>query len=126
MRAWGRTFAKKLQAGDVVMLTGELGAGKTTLVQGIASGWGFKGAVQSPTFALANEYASKRGPLYHLDMYRLSAAEAIDFPLEDYVGSGICLIEWADRISERWPPRTIQIHLQTLDPKTRKLTCRGI
>src|SRR3979409_1028715 len=86
MQAWGRRFAKELRQGDVVALVGELGAGKTTLVQSIAAAWGYKRGATSPTFALANEYATPRGAIYHMDMYRLSARELAVFPLEEYWG----------------------------------------
>ena len=81
-RRWGKRFARLLRPGDVVALVGELGAGKTTLVQGIARGWGYSGEVGSPTFALANEYEGPRGRLIHMDMYRLKAEELGAFPLD--------------------------------------------
>src|SRR4051812_7400937 len=102
MRAWGRRLARFLEGGDVVALIGNLGSGKTTLTQGIAAGWGSKQAANSPTFALANEYRSKRGLLNHMDMYRLSTRELEAFPLEDYLDSKtVTVIEWADRVQAR-------------------------
>ncbi len=106
MRAWGRSFAKKLRVGDVVALVGELGSGKTTLVQSIAAAWGYKRGANSPTFSLANEYQTPRGMIYHMDMYRLSKGELAIFPLEDYLDQGLCLIEWADRVRDRLPVGT--------------------
>jgi len=126
MRTWGRRLAQKLRAGDVVALICNLGAGKTTLMQGLAAGWGYRGETTSPTFALANEYRSARGPLYHLDMYRLSSRELAAFPLEDYFSEGVCVIEWADRVQNRWPKHTVQIRLRTVNESTRELTCLGI
>lgn len=119
MRAWGRRLAKILRSGDVVALIGNLGAGKTTLTQGIAAGWGYRGETTSPTFALANEYRSKKGPLYHLDLYRLTPKELTAFPLEEYFTEGVCLIEWADRVSKRWPKETLELRLTSPDPNTR-------
>src|SRR5580693_6788060 len=103
MQAWGKDFARELKVGDVVALVGELGAGKTTLVQSIAAAWGYKRGAVSPTFSLANEYETPRGMIYHLDMYRLSPGELVAFPLEDYLAQGLCLIEWADRVHDRLP-----------------------
>src|SRR4051812_33686552 len=121
MQAWGRKLAQVLQGGDVIALIGDLGAGKTTLVQGIAAGWGYRERANSPTFALVNEYHSRRGELRHMDMYRLSPAELDGFPLEEYLDhKSVCLIEWADRIRDRWPKETLQIRLKILDAATRQ------
>ncbi len=125
MRAWGRKFAKSLRSEDVVALVGELGAGKTTLVQSIAEAWGYRDGAASPTFALANEYPTKKGMIFHMDMYRLSPAEAAAFPLEDYWGTGLCLIEWADRIERRLPPGTKTLHLKITAPTTRTITVKS-
>lgn len=118
---WARAFAKKLRVGDVVALIGTLGAGKTMLVQSIAKAWGYKQGANSPTFAIANEYATPRGMIYHMDMYRLTPKELSAFPLEDYWGSGLCLIEWADRIADRLPPRYTEIRLEISGPTSRVL-----
>ncbi len=124
MRAWGHKFAKRLRVGDVVALVGELGAGKTTLAQAIAEAWGYRGGASSPTFSLANEYPTPRGMIYHMDMYRLSKSDVASFPLEDYWGTGLCLIEWADRVKNRLPLRTIALHLKMTGPATRTLVLR--
>jgi tRNA threonylcarbamoyladenosine biosynthesis protein TsaE len=121
MRDWGRTFSRQLRVGDVIALIGDLGAGKTTLVQGIAEGWGYRKGALSPTFALANEYHGRRGMLYHLDLYRLSERELAAFPLEDYFGDGVCVIEWADRVRERWPAGTTELRIEIINPDTRRL-----
>ncbi len=106
----------------MVALVGDLGAGKTTLVQGIAEGWGYTRRANSPTFALVNEYHSPRGSLLHMDMYRLSPGELEGFPLEDYLDrTSVSLIEWADRIQDRWPGETLVIRLKILNPSSRKL-----
>src|SRR5882672_4987994 len=92
-QAWGKQLARLLKGGDVLALVGDLGSGKTTLVQGIAEGWGYKRRANSPTFALVNEYTSRRGPLLHMDMYRLTPGELSTFPLEDYLDNDtVCLI----------------------------------
>jgi tRNA threonylcarbamoyladenosine biosynthesis protein TsaE len=121
MEAWGQRFARTLKAGDVVALIGELGSGKTTLVQSIAAAWGYKRGATSPTFALANEYETPRGTIYHMDMYRLSEKELASFPLEDYWGSGLCLIEWADRVRDRLPAATREVCLKITGPTRRSL-----
>ena len=122
MQAWGHRFAKALRPGDVVALVGELGAGKTTLVQSIAKAWGYRRGANSPTFALANEYETPRGTIYHMDMYRLKKSEIAGFPLEDYWGEGLCLIEWADRVLARLPASAIQVRLKIAGPQERTLT----
>jgi tRNA threonylcarbamoyladenosine biosynthesis protein TsaE len=124
MRAWGRRFSAVLKVGDVLALIGPLGAGKTTFVQGLAEGWGYKRGANSPTFALANEYKTPRGNVYHMDMYRLSEQELMQFPLEDYWGQGLCVIEWADRIRARWPADTIEVHFTALGESRRRLTVK--
>src|SRR5882724_3429161 len=121
MAVWGRRFANQLKKSDVVALVGELGAGKTTLVQSIAQAWGYRRGANSPTFALANEYETPRGTIYHMDMYRLKAHELAGFPLEDYWGAGLCLIEWADRVRDRLPANAIEVRLKITGPQSRTL-----
>jgi len=91
----GRKVAPLLQRGDVVLLCGELGAGKTCFVRGVASCFGAEGSVTSPTFALLNIYETDM-PLYHFDLYRMrDAAEVLDAGFDEYFfGDGVCLIEW--------------------------------
>jgi len=122
MEAWGRRFARSLKRGDVVALVGELGSGKTTLVRSIAAAWGYPRGAISPTFALANEYPTKRGTIYHMDMYRLTTRELAQFPLEDYWGRGLCIIEWADRVRGRLPASSFEVRLKIAGPERRTLT----
>lgn len=111
--AFGARLAKRLYPGAVVTLTGPLGAGKTTLAQGVAKALGIQEPVTSPTYTIISDYPSEP-PLYHMDLYRLAGVE--DFEMtggRDYLeGQGICLIEWADRIAEILPPHTIRIELE--------------
>ena len=100
----GIDLGKFLTAGSVLLLTGDLGSGKTTLVQGLALGLNIEDSIVSPTFTIINEYFSGRLPLYHLDLYRLNEAEVDDLHLESYwlgleTTSGIVAIEWAERLS---------------------------
>jgi len=111
----GRLLAGLLQPGMVIALIGDLGAGKTTLVKGIASGLLNidEREVTSPTFTIVQEYSGAM-PLYHVDAYRLDSAldlEAVGF--EDYIdGNGVTVIEWADRITDALPPETLTISIE--------------
>ncbi|MEH2252266.1 tRNA (adenosine(37)-N6)-threonylcarbamoyltransferase complex ATPase subunit type 1 TsaE [Nostoc sp.] len=99
----GITLGKSLTPGSVILLEGDLGAGKTTLVQGIGKGLGIAEPIVSPTFTLINEYTEGRFPLYHLDLYRLEPQEVAALNLESYwegveVIPGIVAVEWAERL----------------------------
>jgi tRNA threonylcarbamoyladenosine biosynthesis protein TsaE len=106
--AHGQALAASLRAGDVLALTGELGAGKTQFVKGVAAGLGADVVVTSPTFTLIHEYAGGRLPIYHFDFYRLEDEdEALKIGLDEYIdGDGVCLIEWADKFPTLLPPHT--------------------
>ena len=111
----GIDLGKSLTAGSVILLTGDLGSGKTTLVQGLAQGMGIVDSIVSPTFTIINEYFDGRLPLYHLDLYRLTTAEVDDLYLESYwlgveTKLGIVAIEWAERLSSL-PADHLQIKL---------------
>ena len=112
-----------LEAGDVVGLVGDLGAGKTTLVQGISSGWGSLDPASSPTFVLVNVYRRPEGvQLFHLDAYRLSGAqEAEDLDLDTLIDKGPLVIEWADRIEETLPEERLWVSLRWIDTDQRDL-----
>jgi tRNA threonylcarbamoyladenosine biosynthesis protein TsaE len=118
----GATLGRLLRAGDVVLLSGELGAGKTTFTKGLAEGLGVEGYVNSPTFTLVNEYQG-RLPVYHLDCYRLeSGREALDFGIEEYIyGDGVTIIEWFERITEILPAEKLIIRLKHLNETKRDL-----
>ena len=111
----GVDLGRSLTAGSVILLTGDLGSGKTTLVQGLAQGMGIADLIVSPTFTIINEYFGGRLPLYHLDLYRLTTAEVDDLYLESYwlgveTELGIVAIEWAERLSSL-PDDYLQIKL---------------
>jgi len=112
-----------LQAGDVVGLVGDLGAGKTTLVQGIAAGWGSLDPTSSPTFVLVNVYRRPEADrLYHMDAYRLSGpAEAADLDIEAMLENGPLVIEWADRIQAALPMEILWVNLQWVNDTQRDM-----
>lgn len=111
----GEALGRLLRPGDVVCLQGELGAGKTTLTQGIARGWGVQERVTSPTFTLLNEYrrASDTSRFYHLDCYRLGGAdEAWGLGLDDVLDAeGVLVIEWPERILPALPAERLWVEL---------------
>ena len=94
----GRRLGSAVQVGDLILLEGGLGAGKTTLAQGIAWGAGVTGYAHSPTFVLVHEYAG-RIPLYHVDLYRIEEGdlEAHDLGIEDMLADGACMVEWSEK-----------------------------
>jgi tRNA threonylcarbamoyladenosine biosynthesis protein TsaE len=119
-RRLGVRLGALLQAGDIVCLEGDLGTGKTCLVQGVGAGLGIDTPITSPTFTLVAEYRPQppASILYHIDLYRLDAPvnEAWAFGLDDYLnGEGICVIEWADRIRSALPAECLWIALRHLD-----------
>jgi len=112
----GHTLGQCLPAGTVLLLAGDLGSGKTTLVQGLGAGLGITDSLASPTFTLINEYPEGRVPLYHIDLYRLDPGQVDGLYLEQYwpgdeVAPGIVAIEWAERLRLR-PQHPIHIALQ--------------
>jgi tRNA threonylcarbamoyladenosine biosynthesis protein TsaE len=128
-RRLGMRLGSFLQSGDLICLVGELGSGKTTLVQGIASGWGSLDQATSPTFVLVNVYRNPGGgSLYHLDAYRLSGAlEALDLDLDVMQESGPLVVEWAERIQEALPEEHLWINFYMVSEEQRDMvfTARG-
>jgi tRNA threonylcarbamoyladenosine biosynthesis protein TsaE len=120
-RALGQAVAPVLRPGDVISLTGDLGAGKTTLVQGAARGLGATEPVLSPTFTLVREY---RGtvPIYHLDVYRLDRIQDVmDLGFEELVDrQGVVFVEWGDAIEALLPPEHLQFELTIPDEDGRR------
>lgn len=115
-------LARHLQAGDLLLLAGQLGAGKTTFVRGLARGLGCAAEVMSPTFQLVRVYP---GPiqLAHADLYRLEvSAELADLGLDELLDEGVVAVEWGDRIE---PPGAARIAIETLDEDRRRLVLRG-
>lgn len=125
----GIALADVLPAGAVLLLQGELGSGKTTLVQGLAQGLGIGEPVTSPTFALVHEYPEGRIPLYHLDLYRLSTAEVQQLQPEYYwqeAPPGIVAVEWPERLPV-WPSCYLHVRWQNDSSAGRRveLTAQG-
>jgi len=124
--AVARKLAPLLQPGDVIALVGELGAGKTHFVKGLADGLGYMGEVTSPTFTLIHEYLGGLMPLYHFDFFRIeNEQEALDIGIEDYLsGDGVCVIEWADKLADLLPAGTRWFHLSVTGESRRSITER--
>ena len=118
-RRLGATLGRLLQPGDVLLLEGELGAGKTALTQGIGAGLGVRSVINSPTFTILKEYTG-RLPLYHFDLYRIESPEEVyALGFEDYfAGDGVCVVEWAERGESEdtahtpWPDDYLRIRLR--------------
>ncbi|HEY2065735.1 MAG TPA: tRNA (adenosine(37)-N6)-threonylcarbamoyltransferase complex ATPase subunit type 1 TsaE [Gemmatimonadaceae bacterium] len=125
VRDWGRRFGHAAHAPLVITISGELGAGKTTLVQAICAGYGVVGEVTSPTYTLVHEYSAPRSPVYHLDLYRLDNPGQLDALSWDELLSAraVCLIEWPERAGDRLPSGRVALSLQHLpgDPERRLL-----
>ena len=121
--AWGRQLAPTLQAGDVVALVGNLGAGKTHASKGIVAGMGCGSEVSSPTFTLVHEYTSGRLPVFHFDFYRMETAdEVINIGWDDYLDAGgVVLVEWADRFAELLPSNAKWFLLKVTDDGARSV-----
>ncbi|MCM1321990.1 MAG: tRNA (adenosine(37)-N6)-threonylcarbamoyltransferase complex ATPase subunit type 1 TsaE [Bacteroides sp.] len=118
--ALGREIGQRLQAGDIIAFEGSLAAGKTTLTKGIAEALGIKETITSPTFTLISEYTG-RLPLYHMDVYRLNSAEDfIEIGGEELLyGSGVCIIEWSEKIKETLPDSAITISIKSTGTDSR-------
>lgn len=118
----GRRLAETLSAGAVVLLTGDLGAGKTAFVRGLAEGLGVDGGdVSSPTFTLVQEYRGGRLPLYHVDLYRLRPIDVDDLGLDEItLAGGVTAIEWPDRLPRPFA-EAIRVEITHGDESTRTI-----
>ena len=120
--ACGQELAEGLGPGSVVALYGDLGAGKTAFVRGLARGLGVRESVSSPTFTIVNEYPGAI-PLFHFDMYRLrDEGELFDIGWEDYLDrNGVCALEWSERVEGALGPDTVRVTLRRLDDARREI-----
>ncbi|MGC3991306.1 MAG: tRNA (adenosine(37)-N6)-threonylcarbamoyltransferase complex ATPase subunit type 1 TsaE [Chthoniobacteraceae bacterium] len=121
--AAARALAETLRAGDVIALTGDLGAGKTHFVKGLALGLGSNAEVTSPTFTLIHEYPGGRLPLFHFDLYRLDEAEEVSrIGFDEYLDAdGVCVVEWGDKFPGLLPPETRWVRIDLLPNDERKI-----
>ncbi len=121
--ALGRQIGSLLRPGDVLAISGELGAGKTTFISGVAAGLGISDLVSSPSFVIINEHFG-RIPLFHIDLYRLEEGMDIEqLGIEEYFKrGGVVAIEWAERMGDLLPDQHIDIRLEPLDDNRRSIT----
>ncbi len=126
-RRIGMRLGTLLHRGDLICLQGELGAGKTTLVQGMAEGWGTLDAVSSPTFVLVNEYHRPDGnQIFHMDAYRLeSASEAAELDVDLMLARGALIVEWAERVKSVLPEQNLWIDLTYVAEEHRQMRFRA-
>ncbi len=128
-RHLGQTLGRLAEPGDLYLLHGQIGAGKTTFVQGVARGLGVRGYVQSPTFTLAAEHQGRQANgrpiyLYHLDLYRIESPEDLaSFGYEDYLGApdGVTVVEWPERLGSDLPDEYLLINLEHLSDSKRRI-----
>ena len=123
-RELGKRLAEKLQAGDVILLEGDLGAGKSEFARGTAAGLGVQETVTSPSFTILNVYESGRLPLYHFDWYRLESAEELyELGMDEYLGGdGIALVEWPGRCPDAVPEDCLLIRIEAEGETSRRIT----
>ncbi len=124
----GEAFASLVRRGDIISLSGDLGAGKTRFVQGLAAGLGVKEHVTSPTFAIIKEYSTGRLPLYHFDVYRLDDPRELEgLGYEDYFfGDGVTVIEWGDKISNLIPSSALSLNIKRVEPRDLVFTFKDV
>ena len=125
--ALGERLAKCLSSGSVVALYGDLGAGKTALVRGMARGLEITESVSSPTFTIVNEYPGHPG-LFHFDLYRLKNAEELyAIGWEDYLDrDGVCVVEWSENAPEAFPEDTVRVYIDRLGDTDRRIRVEGM
>ncbi len=121
-KALAQSFARKLKRGDMVLLNGDLGAGKTTFTQFVFASLGVKDSVNSPTFAIMKSYEGKDFSLYHFDAYRISTEEAIEAGFDEILSSkdNVIFIEWSENISALLPDKKVTINIKILDETKRE------
>ena len=122
-RALGAKLANLLRPGDVVLLEGDMGAGKSEFARGVARGLGVSGPVPSPSFTILNVYDEGRLPLYHFDWYRVEDAQEIrEMGMDEQLcGDGVALIEWSQRAAEILPETCLRVVIRPVDEETREI-----
>ena len=123
-RAFGQRLAGQLRPGDVVLLEGDLGAGKSELTRGIARGLGITGPVTSPTFTILQVHEGGRLPLFHFDWYRLSGADELyELSMDEYLyADGVAVVEWPEKAEEAIPENHLTIEIRASGESDRQLT----
>lgn len=126
--ALGEKLAQRLQGGEVIAFTGDLGAGKTAFTRGLARGLGITDRVTSPTFTIVNEYEGGRLPLFHFDMYRLSSSDELyDIGWEDYLArGGVCAVEWSEIVEDALESDAIRVDIKNDGDDCRSITITGV
>ena len=125
----GKKIGAQLKMGDVIVLTGELGSGKTKLTEGILTFFGLQNEISSPTFTIVNEYQTPQFPIYHFDVYRLEGSdEFLAIGGEEYFEKGVSIIEWGEMIADILPPQYTKISFsrELKDDNKRILTIEQI
>ena len=124
-RALGEKLAARLRPGDVLLLEGDLGAGKSELTRGIAKGLGVAETVTSPSFTILNVYESGRYPLYHFDWYRLESSEELyELGMDEFLsGGGIAVVEWPGRCPDAVPEGAVRIRMTAAGENERMIEC---
>ena len=119
----GRKIANELKAGDILALYGKIGAGKTHFIKGVALGFNYKANVTSPTFNIVHEYQTQNVNLYHFDFYRLeNSRELQNIGFHEYLyGEGICLLEWAEKVSDFLPAKIWHVNIKHLSENQREI-----
>lgn len=119
-----KIFAERIEQGRVYAFYGKMGAGKTTFIKAVCEALGVTDVVNSPTFAIVNEYDCEQFPIYHFDFYRIKSVEEVyDLGYEDYFyGNGICLIEWPELVESLLPEDAIHVNITVNDDDSRLLT----
>ena len=126
-KKFASNFAKNLHKGDIIVLSGELGSGKTKFTEGVLKYFGLENEISSPTFTIVNEYKNSNTTIYHFDVYRLEDSdEFYAIGGEDYFNNGICIIEWGELIDDILPKPYTKIVFQKLDDDIRKLSIEKI
>lgn len=123
-RNLGTELARELRGGEVLCLSGDLGAGKTTFTQGLLEGLGAQGPYTSPTFAIMKQYEGKKFIIHHIDTYRVQSADLIDLGWKDFVNQPehVTIVEWAERISDIIPENAVWLQFEWVDEQTRTIT----
>ena len=125
-RRLGERIGRMLRAGDVVLLSGDLGAGKTVLAQGIGRGMGVVDPIKSSSFVIMNEYEGAPLRLYHADLYRLEEPEQVaELALEELAAAGVLVVEWPERALDELPPERLHLHLDYDGARGRVIIARA-